>query len=87
MINIIRILKLSNQFEQVNSAIMYLSPRLDSLNHNSTGNENPVYIKDGIYKGKVNFDYSGSWKVYDSIYYNNRWITQNGIPYIYFQVP
>lgn len=74
-------------FTQVNTAAMYLRPLLDSLNHTSTGNMNPVYSGNGIYWGKVNFDYSGGWKLYDSIYYNNRLITQNGTPYIYFQVP
>jgi hypothetical protein len=73
-------------FTQVNSANMFLKAKLDSLNHYSDGNVNPVYSGDGIYKGKVNFDYSGGWKVYDSIYYNNRCITQNGTPYIYFEV-
>lgn len=73
-------------FTQVNSASMFLTPKLDSLNHASEGNENPVYIGGGIYKGKINFDMPGGWKVYDSIYYNNRCITQNGTPYIYFQV-
>lgn len=73
-------------FTQVNSAQMHLRVRLDSLNHTSTGNENPVYTGSGLYKGKVNFDYSGGWKVYDSIYYNNRLITQDGTPYIYFEV-
>ncbi len=74
-------------FSQVNSAVMHLSPKLDSLNHYSEGNVNPVYIGDGIYKGSVKFDYSGGWKVYDSIYYNKRCITQDGTPYIYFEVP
>ncbi|MEO8514083.1 MAG: hypothetical protein ABI543_11015 [Ignavibacteria bacterium] len=74
-------------FTQVNSAEMYLTTRLDSLNHNSEGNINPVYLGNGIYKGNVNFDNSGGWKVYDSIYYNNRNITQDGTPYIYFNVP
>ncbi len=73
-------------FTQVNSASMFLTARLDSLNHSSEGNENPAYTGGGIYKGKVNFDIPGGWKVYDSIYYNNRCITQNGTPYIYFEV-
>ncbi len=74
-------------FTQVNTANMYLTVRLDSLNHTSDGNENPHYSGSGLYKGKVNFDISGGWKVFDSIYYNNRCITQNGTPYIYFDVP
>ncbi|MCC6866391.1 MAG: hypothetical protein IT280_09575 [Ignavibacteria bacterium] len=73
-------------FTQVNTAEMYLRPVLDSLNHTSAGNQNPVYIGGGIYQGKVNFDYTGGWKLYDSIYYNNRIITSNGTPYIYFNV-
>lgn len=74
-------------FTQVSTASMYLRPYLDSLNHTGTVTMNPVYSGNGIYWGKVNFDYSGGWKLYDSIYYNNRLITQDGTPYIYFQVP
>lgn len=74
-------------FTQVNTASMYLRPQLDSLNHTSGNNENPVYIGSGLYSGKVNFDYSGGWKLYDSIIYNNRNITRDVTPYIYFQVP
>lgn len=73
-------------FTQVNTAQMHLRVRLDSLNHTSNGNEDPLYIGGGIYKGKLNFDYIGGWKVYDSIYYNNLLITENGTPYIYFDV-
>lgn len=76
-----------NYFTQVNTAAMYLTVTLDSLSHTSGGNVNPVYVGNGIYTGRVNFDYSGGWKVYDSIYYNNRCITQNGTPYLYFSVP
>jgi hypothetical protein len=74
-------------FTQVNSANMFLKVKLDSLNHFSDGNVNPVYIGNGIYSGKVNFDYAGGWKVYDSIYYDNKCITSNGTPYIYYNVP
>lgn len=74
-------------FTQVNTAQMFLTCRLDSLNHTSDGNTNPVYTSGGIYTGKVNFDYAGGWKIYDSIYYNNRCITRDGTPYIYFNVP
>lgn len=74
-------------FTQVNTASMYLRPHLDSLNHTSSDNENPVYIGGGLYSGEVNFDYSGGWKMYDSIYYNSRCITRDGTPYVYFQVP
>lgn len=74
-------------FTQVNTAQMFLTCRLDSLNLTSQGNINPVYTSGGIYTGKVNFDNAGLWKVYDSIYYNNRNITRDGTPYIVFIVP
>ena len=74
-------------FTQVNTAQMYIKPKLDSLNHISTGNVNPVYTGDGIYSGELNFDYPGLWKVLDSIYYNNKWITQTDPPWIVFNVP
>lgn len=74
-------------FTQVNTAQMYIAPKLDSLNHVSNGNTNPVYTSEGLYKGRVNFDYSGAWMVYDSINYNNRWITKDGTPIIYYSVP
>ena len=75
-------------FTQANNAQMYIRPWLDSLNHSSSNNINPVDPGTGIYEGKVNFDYSGLWQVYDSIYYDNKWITQSGgTPYIVFNVP
>lgn len=74
-------------FTQVNSASMFLRVRLDSLNHTSSDNINPVYIGEGFYKGRINFDYAGGWKVYDSVYYNNTNITNFGTPYIYYNVP
>jgi hypothetical protein len=74
-------------FTQVNTANMYIRPWLDSLEHTSTGNEDPVYTTGGIYEGRINLDYPGLWQVYDSIYYNNKWITPPGnTPYIAFQV-
>jgi len=75
-------------FTQVNHAQMYIRPWLDSLQHASSGNENPVDKGEGIYEGKINFDYSGLWNVYDSVYYNSKWITtQNPPPSIVFIVP
>jgi hypothetical protein len=74
-------------FTQVSTAQMFIRPRLDSLNHESTGNENPVYSGEGIYSGKVNFDYAGLWRVKDSIIYNNKCITQTDPPFIVFIVP
>ncbi|HJY62875.1 MAG TPA: hypothetical protein VJ455_01860 [Ignavibacteria bacterium] len=75
-------------FTQLNSAQMYIKPWLDSLEHASGNNVNPVHIGGGIYEGKVNFDYAGLWNVYDSVYYNNKWITPAGNPpSIVFIVP
>ena len=74
-------------FTQVTSAQMYTRVYLDSLNHTSAGNINPIANPEGIYEGRLNFDYPGLWRVYDSVYYNNKWITENGTPYIVFQVP
>jgi hypothetical protein len=75
-------------FNQINDAQMYIKPWINSLNHGSTNNTNPVDNGTGIYEGKVNFDYSGLWNVYDSIYYNNKWITPSGAPpSITFDVP
>jgi len=73
-------------FTQVNSAGMFIRPTLDSLNHTSTGNVNPVNTG-GIYSGEVNFDYSGLWRVHDSIIYNNKCITATDPPWIVFNVP
>jgi hypothetical protein len=74
-------------FTQVNTAQMYIRTWLDSLSHTSSGNVNPVYTGDGIYSGQVNFDYPGLWKVRDSIFYNNKWITETDPPWIVFSVP
>jgi len=74
-------------FTQVNNAYMYLTPHLDSLNHFSENNVNPVNIGGGIYEGKLNFDYSGLWRVNDSIIYNNKCITETDPPVIVFIVP
>ena len=75
-------------FTQVNNAQMYLKPWLNTMNHISSNNTNPVDLGTGLYEGKVNFDYPGSWAVYDSIYYNNKWITPLGNPpALYYQVP
>jgi hypothetical protein len=67
-------------FSQLETANMYCKVWQDSLNHVSSGNINPSYIEGGIYSGKVLFDMPGRWKVSDSIYYNNKWITPLGDP-------
>ena len=67
-------------FTQVNGAENYTTVWLDSLSHLSTGNVNPTDGGTGIYEGKLNFDNGGIWNVYDSVYYNNKWITPAGNP-------
>ncbi len=51
----------------------------DSLNH-SSGNVSPVIWNDGIYRGKINLPYKGIWKMCDTIFYNNHYITNNPPP-------
>lgn len=74
-------------FTQVNGAQNFTKVWLDSLNHESSGNVHPVDGGTGYYEGKVNFDNGGIWRVYDSVYYNNKWITPAGNPpYVVFVV-
>ncbi|HEY3250216.1 MAG TPA: hypothetical protein VGK25_03765, partial [Ignavibacteria bacterium] len=74
-------------FTQVNGAQMYIRTWLDSLQHVSSGNVNPVDNGSGMYEGKINFDYAGLWNVHDSIWYNNKLITERDPPSIVFIVP
>jgi len=73
-------------FTQVNGAQNYTRTWLDSLGHTSAGNINPVDGGTGYYEGKLNFDYGGIWRVYDSVYYNSNLITHNGTPWLVFVV-
>jgi hypothetical protein len=67
-------------FQQLIEPQMFISVyELDSLNQ-STGNVSPVIGSDGIYKGKINLPYSGSWRVCDSIFYHGHFITNNPPP-------
>lgn len=72
-------------FDQVNDAQMYIMPWMDAMGHGSTNNVHPVHIGDGIYEGTVNFNMSGSWSVYDTVYYQNRKITPNTPPKFSFE--
>jgi hypothetical protein len=63
-------------FTQVNGAQMYIRTWLDSLQHTSSGNINPADNGTGMYEGRINFDYAGLWNVHDSIWYNNKLITE-----------
>jgi hypothetical protein len=74
-------------FTQVNGAVNYITVQNDSLNHFSSGNVNPVDNGSGTYEGKVNFDNGGIWKVNDSVFYDNKWITATDPPAVIFVVP
>jgi hypothetical protein len=74
-------------FTQIDSAQMYIRTWMQSMGHGSSGNANPVYIGDGYYQGTINLTMSGTWTVYDSIYYQNRFITPNPTPKLYFNCP
>lgn len=69
-----------SSFYQMDSVEMYIKPWMETMGHGSPNNVNPVFIGNGIYEGKANFNMSGNWTVYDSIYYQNRWITPAGDP-------
>jgi len=76
-------------FQEIRDAQMYLCVyELDSLNL-SSGNVNPTAGNDGIYRGKINLPYSGSWKVCDTIIYQGRPITNRPppMPEFNFDIP
>ena len=75
-------------FTEVDSAQMAIFPWMHLMGHGSSNNENPVYIGNGIYSGKVNFNMSGEWYVYDTITYQGRVITPiNDPPKFIIQAP
>lgn len=49
-----------------------MTPEMPSMGHGSPNNVNPVLIKNGHYKGKVNFTMTGDWRI-------NLDLTRNGI--------
>lgn len=40
-----------------------MTPEMPSMGHGSPNNVNPVLIKNGRYKGKVNFTMTGDWRI------------------------
>lgn len=40
-----------------------ITPSMPSMGHGSPNNINPVHLKNGHYKGKVNFTMTGVWKI------------------------
>lgn len=66
---------LEQNFEKLTDPVMHTAVyEGDSLN-NSSGNTPPSAGPDGIYKGKINLPYTGTWKVCDTIYYHGHNIT------------
>jgi len=63
-------------FTQVDDAQMFIMPWMETMGHGSANNVHPVHIGGGIYEGAVNFNMPGEWSVYDTVYYQNRKITQ-----------
>jgi len=50
-------------FTPVNDFSVEITPEMPDMNHGSPNNVNPVFTKNGRYKGKVNFTMTGYWKV------------------------
>lgn len=74
--------------EQIKNAQMSVCVyKADSTNIQSSGNVNPAAVN-GFYEGKINLPYKGKWMLCDSIFYNNRWITNNPppLPEFFFEV-
>lgn len=40
-----------------------MAPEMPSMGHGSPNNVNPVHVKNGHYKGKVNFTMTGDWRI------------------------
>jgi hypothetical protein len=74
-------------YEEVDSAQMFIRTWMETMGHGSTGNIPPVYKGGGIYEGKVNLNMSGTWFVYDSIYYQSRFITPTPAPKFNIDAP
>lgn len=46
-----------------NDLSIEITPEMPDMGHGSPNNADPVFVKDGHYKGKVNFTMTGYWKV------------------------
>lgn len=47
----------------VDDLTLEIAPEMPTMGHGSPGNENPTFIGDGHYRGKVNFTMAGPWTV------------------------
>ncbi|WP_316815736.1 FixH family protein [Pedobacter nyackensis] len=43
--------------------LLSVTPEMPAMGHGSPNNVNPVYAKNGVYKGKVNFTMTGDWRI------------------------
>ncbi|MBL0356128.1 MAG: FixH family protein [Chitinophagaceae bacterium] len=50
-------------FPADSSLSVVLTPEMPSMGHGSPNNVNPTHIRNGHYKGKVNFTMTGMWKL------------------------
>jgi hypothetical protein len=51
-------------FPPVNDLTLEILPWMESMDHGSSNNVHPVSTGSGFYKGQVNFNMSGDWRVY-----------------------
>ena len=72
---------------EADSLEMYIRTWMPLMGHSSSDNVNPVSLGGGLYKGKVNYNMSGQWYVYDSIKYNGGIITPAPPPKFIFDAP
>lgn len=49
-----------------------MTPEMPSMGHGSPNNVNPVHIKNGRYKGKVNFTMTGDWRIHLDLKKDNK---------------
>ncbi len=52
-----------NTYTAANDLTVEITPEMPDMGHGSPNNVNPVFTKNGHYKGKVNFTMTGYWKV------------------------
>lgn len=50
-------------FPPDDSYSIVMTPEMPSMGHGSPNNVNPIHIKNGQYKGKVNFTMTGDWRI------------------------
>lgn len=50
-------------FLPADNYLLTITPEMPAMGHGSPNNVNPVYIKNGYYRGKVNFTMTGDWRI------------------------